>query len=364
MNKEKKIILNRILGKAQEIHDFILEGKKPQLILPSRALSNMTYNAKEGYLKQGKDTKARSLNLNTVKTFAQTLRMLAQIKVLLLEDQSATKREMYYIAKAWEEAKFDGQPESDSILSDIEGLLHTTIEHLGIYPEPKGGTIAGNLIIGDVDRATGKPLKIDCSKFGSGSYQIPSRVEHLKFLKTKAKFILAIETAGAFDRLNNSGFHSKYNCILVAMAGVPTRACRRFIRRLSDEKKLPVIVFTDGDPYGYGNIYRTLKTGSANAGHLNEFFSVPQAKYVGVTASDIKDYKLPTHGLKKEDEKKIRDLLKNDPFFCHYKKWQKELNLMLKIGQRVEQQAFASHSLDYVQDYLIEKIIKKKKFLP
>ena len=364
IDKDKQAILKRIQEKTKIIQDFILKGEKPSIILPSRALSNMSYNPKEGYLKQGKATKERSLNLNTVKTFAQTLRMLAQIKELILENQSATKREMYYIAKAWEEAKFDEQPESDTILSDIEGFLFTTIEHLGIYPEEKGGSIAGNLVIGDVKKSTGKPIKIDCANFGSGSYSIRSSVEHLKFLKANAKFILAIETAGAFARLNESGFHEKHNCILVSMGGVPTRACRRFIRRLSDEKKIPVIVFTDGDPYGYGNIYRTLKTGSANAGHLNEFVSVPQAKYVGVTATDIKTYKLPTHSLKKEDEKKIRDLLKNDPFFGHYKAWQKELNLMLKMGQRVEQQAFASHSLDYVQEYLVEKIIKKKIFLP
>ena len=58
------------------------------------------------------------------------------------------------------------------------------------------------------------------------------------------------------------------------MGGVPTRACRRFIRRLSDEKKLPVYVFTDGDPYGYMSIYRTLKVGSGNAAHINQYFCV------------------------------------------------------------------------------------------
>ncbi|MHC4808353.1 MAG: DNA topoisomerase IV subunit A, partial [Planctomycetota bacterium] len=46
----------------------------------------------------------------------------------------------------------------------------------------------------DRDSDTGQKLRIDCTKFGSGAYSIPISVEHLKF-ETKAKFVLAIETA-------------------------------------------------------------------------------------------------------------------------------------------------------------------------
>ena len=76
------------------------------------------------------------------------------------------------------------------------------------------------------------------------------------------------------------------------MGGVPTRACRRFIRRLSEDKKIPVYAFTDGDPYGWLNIYRTLKVGSGNAAHINQYFCVPDAKFFGITAQDILDYNL------------------------------------------------------------------------
>ena len=70
-------------------------------------------------------------------------------------------------------------------------------------------------------------------------------------------------------------------------AGVPTRATRRFVRKLSDECKLPVYAFVDCDPYGISNIYRTLKVGSGNAAHLNQFFCVPKARYLGVTPADM-----------------------------------------------------------------------------
>ena len=149
------------------------------------------------------------------------------------------------------------------------------------------------------------------------------------------------------------------------MGGVPTRACRRFIRRLADQKKIPVYVFVDGDPYGFMNIYRTLKVGSGNAAHLNEYFCVPQARFLGVTPSDIEDYNLPTHPLTETDIKRAKDALKNDPFVLHHKPWQRALLRLIQMGVRAEQQALATHGLNYVMEkYLPEKLAKKDTFLP
>jgi DNA topoisomerase-6 subunit A len=290
--------------------------------------------------------------------------MMALSKDLIKAEDTATKREAYYVSKNWGDARFSEQPESDSVMDDIEATLGVNRERMGFIPGEHGGSVAGELIVIDEDFETKKELKIDCTKFGSGAYSIPSSVEHLKF-ETKAKFVLAIETQGAFERLNKHKYWKKANCILVAMSGVPTRACRRFIRKLSDEKNLPVYVFTDGDPYGYGNIYRTLKVGSGNAAHINKFFCVPNAKFIGVTPDDIEKYDLPTHPLKEVDFKKIKDMIKNDPFIHEHKEWQKALQKMNKNKMRVEQQAFAAHGLNYVMDvYLPEKIKDPKSWLP
>ena len=236
-------------------------------------------------------------------------------------------------------------------------------EQIGFIPEEKGGAIAGELIVIDKDDE-GKRLEIDCTKFGSGAYSIPSSVEELSF-KTKAKFILAIETSGMFERLHKHNYWKDANCILISMGGVPTRACRRFIRKLADEKNLPVYVFTDGDPYGFGSIYRTLKVGSGNAAHINEFFCVPQAQFIGITPQDIIDYDLPTHPLKEVDVKKIKDLIKNDPFIIHHKAWQDALQDMAKMKVRAEQQALAKHGLNFVSEkYLPDKMKNRKTWLP
>ena len=47
-----------------------------------------------------------------------------------------------------------------------------------------------------------------------------------------------------------------------------------------------------------------------------------------------------------------------------YKEWQDALNQTLKMGVRVEQQAFAKHGLNYVLDSYLPDKIKKAKFLP
>jgi DNA topoisomerase-6 subunit A len=308
--------------------------------------------------------KERTLTVGTVKTFAQTLRMMALSKELVETDDIATKREAYYVSKNWDEARFKEQPESDTVMEDVEALFGVNREQLGFIPEEKGGDVAGELVVIDHDRETGEELRIDCTRFGSGAYSIPISVEQLRF-ETDAEFILAIETAGMFQRLVKHTYWRSANCILVSMGGVPTRACRRFVRRLADDQGLAVYVFVDGDPYGYSNIYRTLKVGSGNAAHLNEFFCVPQARFLGVTPQDILDYDLPTHPLKEVDIKRAKDALKNDPFIQHHKEWRKALEQQIKMGVRVEQQALAKHGLNYVIDeYLPQKMGNTAAFLP
>lgn len=362
--KTNSKIIEKIKEIANDTYKKIQKKKQPELKMPLRSLNNVKYDPKDGYFELLGKFKERTLTASTIKTFAQTLRMMALSKDIIEKNDIATKREAYYVSKNWDDARFNEQPESDTVMDDIEAMMMVNREQLGFIPEEKGGDIAGKLVVVDKDPDTGKELKIDCTKFGSGAYSIPTLVEHLKF-ETNAKFILAIETAGMFQRLVKHKYWKKANCILISMGGVPTRACRRFIRRLSDAKKLPVYVFTDGDCYGYLNIYRTLKVGSGNAAHINQYFCVPNAKFIGVTPQDIINYKLPTHPLKEVDIKRAKDGLKNDPFIIHHKEWQKALKQMIAMKQRSEQQACAKWGLNYVMEtYLPEKLKNEKSWLP
>ena len=207
-------------------------------------------------------------------------------------------------------------------------------------------------------------IEVDCTKFGSGAYSIPHSVEHLKF-KTKAKFILAIETGGMFQRLQYHAYptkatasSSRWAAFRRARAAGSSAVSRR-------RPEIPVYAFVDCDPYGISNIYRSLKVGSGNAAHINRFYCVPNARMLGVTPDDIVKYKLPTHPLKDVDIQRAKDALKNDPFFQAHKVWNAAIEKLLKMGVRAEQQALAKWGLNYVMDvYLPAKLKEPDKFLP
>ncbi len=351
---------------AGRVHETIRKRMKPDLAFPVRALSNVSYDEKRGYFEIGNQRKLRTLSVNTVRNFAQTLRMMALSKELVRNNDFATKREAYYISKNWEEAKFDEQVESDTVMDDIEALFsthHIAREQLRFYPEEHSGSVSGPLVVIDRD-STGRVSRIDCTAFGTGAYSIPSSVEQLGF-ETGAEFVLMIETGGMFQRLQSHRFWERHNCILVDMGGVPTRAVRRFVRRLAEEYGLPVYAFVDCDPYGIANIYRTLKVGSGSAAHINQFFCVPTASFLGVTPQDIVDYRLPTHALKDVDIKRAKDALRNDPFFQRQPRWRKAIDQLIQAGVRAEQQALAMWGLNYVIDeYLPQKLADPAKFLP
>jgi DNA topoisomerase-6 subunit A len=361
--------LTLIESTALRVEKSIMKRVLPELKFPTRSLSNVKYDKRVGYFQLGAGRKARALSVNTVKSFAQTLRLMSISKEMVENNDFATKREAYYVSKNWGDAKFNEQTESDTVMDDIEALASLdglNREQLRFFPEEHGGSVAGNLTVIDRDSETGTPIRIDCRNFGSGSYSVPHSVEHLKF-DTKAKFVLAVETGGMFQRLNNHKFWKEADCILIETAGVPTRATRRFIRRLSDDRKIPVYAFVDCDPYGIANIYRTLKVGSGNAAHINRFFCVPKAQYLGVTPQDIIDFKLQdaTHPLQAVDIKRAKDALKNDPFFTAHKEWVKAINQLLKMGVRAEQQALAKWGLNFViEEYLPHKLKNRKGFLP
>jgi len=367
IKKQDAQTVDLIRSTATDVHRVINRKGKPDLAFPVRSLGNVSYSTRKGYFEIGKQKKVRTLTVNTVKSFAQTLRMMGLSKELVETNDFATKRDAYYQSKNWEDARFDEQSESGTVMDDIEAMFSmsgTSREQLRFIPDEHGGAVAGRLVVIDPDRDTGEVERIDCSRFGSGAYSIPSSVEHLSF-ETDAKFVLAIETGGVFQRLQNHKFWQTENCILVSLAGVPTRATRRFIRKLSDECRIPVYAFVDCDPYGISNIYRTLKVGSGNAAHLSQFFCVPQARFLGVTPQDIVDYELPTHPLLDVDVKRAKDALKNDPFFKSHKPWQKAIEQLLKMGVRAEQQALAKWGLNYViEEYLPNKLAARDKFLP
>ena len=185
---------------AEEVRTTIESGALPAIKLPVRSLANVKYDAAKGYFELGSARKLRTLTVNTARSFAQTLRLMATSRAMVENDDFATKREAYYISKNWGDCRFDEQAESDAIMDDIEAMasMHgLSREQLRFYPEAHGGSVSGRLTVLDRNPATGEAIEIDCANLGSGAYSIPRSVEHLNF-RTDARFVLAIETGGMF----------------------------------------------------------------------------------------------------------------------------------------------------------------------
>ena len=178
------------------------------------------------------------------------------------------------------------------------------------------------------------------------------------FAGTSADKVIAIEKGGLFTRFIEENVHRKHNALLVMTSGQAPRQTRQFIRRLHDELNLPVYIFTDGDPWGM-HIAMVIISGSANAAHLREL-NTPDAKWSGVWASDIVNYKLPTDPLDEVDIKRLYELQK-DPRYKDDPLWQREIKTFLKIKRKAEQEAFSRYGLTYIVDeYLPTKLEETK----
>ncbi|RLI90473.1 MAG: DNA topoisomerase VI [Candidatus Altiarchaeales archaeon] len=354
-------VISKLVKLAEEMLEDIKLGESPKIRMPQRSLGNIIYNEKENILELGDKKSTRSfLNVAHSKKFMQTLLIAAKCKELLARNKTASIRELYYQLKhtipGTKENTFEDQSESDPLIVDLETTLGVLREQLHLKADDKG-TLIGNIKIEDSGDI------IDCSKLGRSGLSIPSIVEHYKFVEVKADYVLVIETGAMFDRLVEEKYHIKNNCIMIATKGQAARGCRRLVHRLYYELNLPVIMFTDGDPWGY-YIYSVMKAGSMSLAHESKRLGTPGMKFVGMTMTDIKTYGLEkvTEKLKDVDRKRIRELLQY-PWF-QKKEWLHELKLMDKMGVRIEQQALASKSLEFVaEEYLPEKI-ENNQLLP
>jgi DNA topoisomerase-6 subunit A len=189
---------------------------------------------------------------------------------------------------------------------------------------------------------------------GEAGYQIPFKVDNIEFINHDARMVMAIETGGMYARLIENGFDEEYNAILVHIKGQPARSTRRIIKRLNTELDLPVVVFTDGDPWSY-RIFASIAYGAIKSAHLSEHLVTPKARFLGVQPSDIVDYNLSTDKLTDRDLQALKSELSDPRFANPY--WEKQIHLQIDLKKKAEQQAFAGKGLDFVtKTYLPDRL--------
>jgi DNA topoisomerase-6 subunit A len=350
-SEDKHHILTDLLKKhGAQIYDDLDKGNFPKFSIPSRSVSNIVYDKKIRQYILGANTAVRSSrNSSQLRSFTQLMWLAFFANRLTKQKKSSTLRDVYYSSQAFE-VDFEDQGESDNIIVDLEAVLSSPRESFHVFPEERSSVFGDLTIEYTVPGYQGK--KTNLSDHPDG-YAIGPSLTSAELIETSAEVVIAIEKGGLFTRFVEEQVDKKFKAIIVDTGGQAPRSTRSLLKRLHDELNLPVVILTDGDVYGE-HIAMVIKSGSANAAHLREL-TVPDAKWVGVWATDIEKYKLPTIPMTESDIKRCHDLLK-DP---RYQEgiWKKELEVFLKIKRKAELEAFSKYGLTNITDkYLPQKL--------
>jgi len=356
-NNRYEEALARVSALAGNFYDQLDHGEIPMMELPTRTKTNIEFDGVDRVWKYGKELSSRTAKKRDgAYMLLRTVYMINFIKEMINTNKSSTLREMYYISEGWDLAKFNEQQESDRLAEDLEIVTKSMREDFRLRPEEDGARVIGNVVIEEKNRK-GQLKRINCrDDVGDAGYSIPYNVESekLKIKSWDGDLIIAIETGGMFDRLVENGFDESHRAILVHLKGQPARSTRRFMKRLHETSKLPVVVFTDGDPWSF-RIFASIAYGAIKTAHISHYLATPAAQYLGITPSDILNYELPSDKLNSEDIKALKSELTDPRFQDQF--WRNEIELQLEIGKKSEQQALAKYGLDFVTDtYLPEKL--------
>ena len=349
---------------AQEVLDYADRGRAPHIEVPSRSLSNVRFNQSRKIIEMGSGTNRRELfNLAQAKSYMQTLLVSSGCKQLIEQGKTTSIRGMFYLLKhtieGTREETFETQDECDPIIEDVEVMLDALREELHLYAQ-KRGEMVGRLTIVD------KGDEIDCSRMGSGGYGIPSIVEPdiIQFKKVEADFILHVEKDTVWQRFNEDRFWEKNRCILTHGSGQPPRGVRRLLNRLHHELNLPIYCLLDNDPWGY-YIYSVIKQGSINLAYESRRMAIPGAKFLGLRSIDFERCQLtPSVQIKlnEQDIKRAKQIAQY-PWFANKKAWQKEIDVMLKNGFKLEVESLISKDISYVTETYVPERLAEGVFL-
>jgi len=361
--KDKKT-LGSIRDLADEVVQAAERGRAPHVEIPSRSLSNVRFNQSKRIIEMGSGTSRRELfNLGQARSYMQTLLVGSGCKQLIEQGKTTSIRGLFYLLKhtieGTREETFDTQSECDPIIEDCEVTLDAMREELHLYAKNAGAMVGPITLVDSGD-------EIDCSRMGSGGYSIPSIVEPeiVQFKKNTAKFVLHVEKDTVWRRFNEDKFWRQHNCILTHGGGQPPRGVRRILHRLHRELELPVYCLLDNDPWGY-YIYSVIKQGSINLAYESRRMAIPAARFLGLRSVDYERCELsPSVQIKLNDQdiKRARQIAQY-PWFVNKKAWQKELELMLKNGFKLEVEALISKEISYVTEQYVPQRLEEGNFL-
>ncbi len=326
---KQKNILEMLKSHGAKIYDDLDNGQFPKFSIPSRSVSNIVYDKKLRQYILGNNAALRSSrNSAQLRSFTQLMWLAFFANRLTNEKKSSTLRDVYYSSQAFA-VEFEDQSESDNIIVDLEAVTSKPREDFHIFPEERSSIFGDLNIEYTIPGYEGKTMNLSNHPDG---YSIGPSLTTAELVDTSAEIVIAIEKGGLFTRFVEEQVDKKFKSIIINTGGQAPRSTRTLLKRLHDEMNLPIICLTDGDVYGE-HIAMVIKSGSANAAHLREL-TVPDAKWVGVWATDIEKYKLPTIPMTESDIKRCYDLQKDPRYQDGI--WKKELDVFLRLKRKAE----------------------------
>ena len=338
----------RIVETAIEILTETMMTGRPAFEIPSRSSDNIVWDEIRDLLLLGMKTVSRPYHsLASVVDATRTARVMEIIYNLLSAHLHATKREVYYSdVNLFREQKY-----SDKIIEDVASMIQTTRDSVHIVASARGSAM-GRVTIRD-----GGDL-IDLTKMGTGGWAVTPFLDQLEIVESDAEFILLSEKDAAVMRLAEAKYWNRQPCIVITGKGSGDIATRAFLKMLVKELEIPAFALVDSDPYGH-YIYSVFLRGSKRLSYESPFIATPELKLLGVLSRDLDAYKIPKAvriPMQPTDVKRVKDMLK-EPFVQRNKPWVEDLQLMLRLKEKAEIQAFASHSFEFLTDeYLPRKL--------
>ncbi|KAM4623140.1 meiotic recombination protein SPO11-like [Discoglossus pictus] len=344
-------VLAAIENIIQGVLESLAKNQAPVLTFDNRSSwANIEFSKTVG-LQMMKDCitrKVRSDSPKSAQKFALMLKILSVIYKLVQTNTYATKRDIYY-----DNVQLYGtQIIVDSIINDISCMLKMPRISLHILSTSKG-CLAGDLWFTEEDGT-----KVNCSGKSTGVL-VPSNVEGITNIYTRAKFILIIEKDATFQRCLDDDFCSKCGpCILITGKGVPDLNTRLLIRKLWDQLHIPILTLVDADPHGI-EIMCIYKYGSVSMSFEAHHLTVPSISWLGLLPSDLerlnisKETLIPLTAL---DQRKLSNIQKR-PYVSCQPLWKREMEIMSANNMKAEIQVLTSISSDYLtRVYLPNKL--------
>jgi meiotic recombination protein SPO11 len=338
----------RIVDTALDILNETMMSGRPAFDIPSRSGDNIVWDEVRDLLLLGMRTISRPYHsLASVVDATRTARVMEIVFNLLKLHLHATKREVYYSdVNLFREQKY-----SDKIIEDVASMIQTTRDSIHVVASARGSAM-GRVTIRD-----GGDL-IDLTKMGTGGWAVTPFLDQLEIVESDAEFIILSEKDAAVMRLAEAKYWNRQPCIVITGKGSGDIATRAFLKMLVKELEIPAFALVDSDPYGH-YIYSVFLRGSKRLSYESPFIATPELKLLGVLSRDLDEYKIPKAvriPMQPTDIKRVKDMLK-EPFVKRNKPWVEDLELMLKLKEKAEIQAFASHSFEFLTDeYLPRKL--------